>query len=90
MSDKYLVTKLLLSRYVDFEDPQFCLVCSRLLDIFKFQGWMEFMIEYKVYYPHLVLEFFQNFQSNEKKSKFWSIVKGVKIKISVRSIRKIF
>ena len=36
--DKYPVTKLLLPRYVDFEDPQFCTVCSRLLDIFKFQG----------------------------------------------------
>ena len=86
MSDKYPVTKLLLPRYVNFEDPQFCLVCSRLLDIFKCQGWMEFMSEYRVYYPRLVFEFFQNFQSNEKKSKFWSIVKEVKIKISVRSI----
>ena len=34
--DKYLVTKLLLPRYVDFEDPQFCLVCSRMIEIFKF------------------------------------------------------
>ena len=58
MSDKYPVTKLLLPRYIDFEDPQFCLVCSRLLDIFKFQGWMEFMSEYRVYYPRLVSEFF--------------------------------
>ena len=49
---------------------------------------MGFMSDYKVYYPRLVSEFFQNFQSNEKKSKFLSIVKGVKIKISVRSIRK--
>ena len=61
MSDKYPVTKLLLPRYVNFEDPQFCTVCSRLLDIFKFQGWMEFMSDYRVYYPHLVSEFFQNF-----------------------------
>ena len=36
MSDKYPITKLFLPRYVDFEDLQFCLVCSRLLDIFKF------------------------------------------------------
>ena len=35
-TDKYPVTKLLLPRYIDFEDPQFCQVCSRLLDIFKF------------------------------------------------------
>ena len=33
-TDKYPVTKLLLLRYIDFEDPQFCQVCSRLLDIF--------------------------------------------------------
>ena len=61
MTDKYPVTKLLLLRYVDFEDPQFCTVCSRLLDIFKFQGWMGFMSDYKVYYPRLVSEFFQNY-----------------------------
>ena len=57
-SDKYSVTKLLLPRYVDFEDPQFCSVCSRLIEILKFQGWMRFMSEYRVYYPRLVSEFF--------------------------------
>ena len=90
MTHKYPVTKLLQPRYVDFQDPQFCTVCSRLLDIFQFQGWMGFMSDYRVYYPRLVSDFFQNFQSNEKKIKFWSIVKGVKIKISARSIRKTF
>ena len=35
-TDKYPITKLLLLRYIDFEDPQFCQVCSRLLDIFRF------------------------------------------------------
>ena len=89
-TDKYLVTKLLLPRYIDFEDPQFCTACSRLLDIFKFQDWMNFLSEHKVYYPRLVSEFFQNFQSNEKKSKFWSYVKGIKIKVSVRMIQKKF
>ena len=79
MSDKYPVTKLLLPRYVDFDDPQFCSVCSQLLDIFKFQGWMEFMSEYRVYYPRLVSDFFLNLQINNKKSKLWSTVKGVKI-----------
>ena len=33
-TDKYPITKLLLPRYIDFEDPQFCHVCSQLLDIF--------------------------------------------------------
>ena len=33
-------------------------------------------------------EFFQNLQINENKSKIWSMVKGVKIKISGRTIRK--
>ena len=37
-TDRYPVTKLLLPRYIDFEDPQFCQVCSRLLEIFRFQG----------------------------------------------------
>ena len=60
-TDKYPVTKLLLPRYIDFEDPQFCKVCSRLLDIFKFQGWINFLSEHRVYYPRLVSEFFQNF-----------------------------
>ena len=60
-ADKYPVTKLLLPRYVDFEDPQFCTVCSQLLDIFKFQGWMSFLSEHRVYYPRLVSKFFQNF-----------------------------
>ena len=66
-TDKYPVTKLLLPRFIDFEDPQFCQVCSWLLDIFKFQGLIDFLSEHRVYYPHLVSEFFQNFQSNEKK-----------------------
>ena len=59
-TDKYPVTKLLLPRYIDFEDPQFCKVCSRLLDIFKFQGWMNFLSEHRVYYPRLVSEFFHH------------------------------
>ena len=51
---------------------------------------MSFLSEHRVYYLRLVSEFFQNFQSNEKKSKFWSIVKGIKIKVSVRMIQKLF
>ena len=35
-------------------------------------------------------EFFQNLQTNKKKYKLWSIVKGVKIKLSGSSIQKIF
>ena len=85
-NDKYPVTKLLLPRYINFEDPQFCQTCSRLLDIFKFQGWMDFLSTHRVYYPRLVSEFFQNFQSNDKKLKFWSFIKGIKIKVSVRMI----
>ena len=89
-TDKYPITKLLLPRYIDFEDPQFYQVCSRLLDIFRFQRWIDFLSSHRVYYPRLVSEFFQNFQSNEKKSKFWSFVKGIKIKVSVRAIRELF
>ena len=75
-------------RYVDFEDPQFCSVCSRLIEILKFQGWMGFMSEYRVYYPRLVSEFFQNLETNKKNSKIWSTVKGIKIKVSSRTIQK--
>ena len=60
-TDRYPVTKLLLLRYIDFEDPQFCLVCSQLLEIFHFQGWMDFLSLHRVYYPRLVSKFFQNF-----------------------------
>ena len=56
--------------------------------ILKFQGWTEFVSEYRVYYPWLVSEFFQNLETNEKKTKLWSTVKGLKIKISGRMIRK--
>ena len=47
------------------------------------------MSAYKVYYARLVSEFFQNLQTNKKKSKLWSIVKGIKIKLSGNSIQKI-
>ena len=60
-TDKYPITKLLLPRYIDFEDPQFCQVCSRFLEIFKFQGWMDFLSTHRVYYPRLVSKIFQNF-----------------------------
>ena len=46
------------------------------------------MSEYRVYYPRLVSEFFQNLETNEKKTKLWSTVKGIKIKISGRTIRR--
>ena len=59
-----------------------------LLEILRFQGWTDFVSQYRVYYPYLVSEFFQNLQTNKNKSKIWSIVKGVKIKISSRTIRK--
>ena len=35
-TNKYPVTKLLLPRFIDFEDLQFCQVFFQLLDIFKF------------------------------------------------------
>ena len=46
------------------------------------------MSEYRVYYPRLVSEFFQNLETNKKKSKLWSTVKGIKIKVSGRTIQK--
>ena len=46
------------------------------------------MSEYRVYYPRLVSEFFQNLETNEKKTKLWSTVKGIKIKIYGRIIQK--
>ena len=68
-TDKFLVTKLLLPRYIDLEDQQLCSIFPRLIKILKFQGWTGFVSEYHVYYPQLVLEFFQNLETNEKKTK---------------------
>ena len=65
-----------------------CSIFPHLLEILRFQGWTGFVSENRVYYPCLVSEFFQNLQTNENKSKIWSTVKGVQIKISSRTIRK--
>ena len=68
-TNQFLVSKLLLSRYIDLEYQQLCSIFPQLLEILRFQGLIEFVSEYCVYYPHLVLEFFQNLQTNENKSK---------------------
>ena len=68
-TDQFSISKLLLSRYIDLEDQQLCSIFPRLLEILNFQGWTGFVSEYRVYYPRLVLEFFQNLQTNENKSK---------------------
>ena len=68
-TDQFPIFKLLLPRYIDLEDQQLCSVFPRLLEILRFQGWTEFVSQYRVYYPRLVSEFFQNLQTNENKSK---------------------
>ena len=59
-TDKFSVSKLLLPWYIDLEDQQLCYVFPRLLEILRFQDWTDFVIQYRIYYPCLVSEFFQN------------------------------
>ena len=46
------------------------------------------MSQYAVYYPRLVSQFFQHLQTDETKSKIWTEVQGVKIKLNELIIRK--
>ena len=53
-SEQFPVSKLLPPRYIDLDDQQLCSIFSRLIEILKFQGWVNFVSQYKVYYPRLV------------------------------------
>ena len=50
-SNQFPISKLLLPRYIDLDDQQLCSAFLRLFEILMFQGWIDFVSQYRIYYP---------------------------------------
>ncbi|MQM08788.1 hypothetical protein Taro_041649, partial [Colocasia esculenta] len=68
---------ILKPRVVDLDDSELIVAFPEVLNFFKFQSWQSFISEFRIIYPRLVQEFYQNLECTEEGYK--SKVKGIVI-----------
>ncbi|MQL93469.1 hypothetical protein Taro_026113 [Colocasia esculenta] len=68
---------ILKPRAVDLDDSELIAAFPEVLNFFKFQSWQSFISEFRIIYPRLVQEFYQNLECTEEGYK--SKVKGIVI-----------
>ena len=50
-SEQFPIFKLLRPRYINLDDQHLCSTFPQLVKILQFQGWINFVSQYRVYYP---------------------------------------
>ncbi|MQL79307.1 hypothetical protein Taro_011747 [Colocasia esculenta] len=68
---------ILKPRAVDLDDSELIAAFPEVINFFKFQSWQSFISEFRIIYPRLVQEFYQNLECNDEGYK--SKVKGIVI-----------
>ncbi|MQL69035.1 hypothetical protein Taro_001330 [Colocasia esculenta] len=68
---------ILKPRAVDLDDSELVAAFPEVINFFKFQSWQSFISEFRIIYPRLVQEFYQNLECTDEGYK--SKVKGIVI-----------
>ncbi|MQL95325.1 hypothetical protein Taro_027990 [Colocasia esculenta] len=79
---------ILKPRVVDLDDSELIDAFPDVLNFFKFQSWQSFISEFRIIYPRLVQEFYQNLECTDEGYK--SKVKGIAIDMPTDLAASIF